>query len=73
VLTTTLKGAALTETLNLTGAECRHTSTGKPDSINGGFGILNASNAATGWGTLTGTADGTTDALKLTLKGSITQ
>ncbi len=72
-LTTVLKKVSLTKTINLTGAECRHTAKGKPDSINGGFGILNASNAATGWGTLTGTADGTTGALKLTLKGSITQ
>lgn len=67
---------ARTETLNLLGAFCDNIGPSLPNTINGGFGIASSpapspSPAATGWGTLTGTEKH--DAVRLNLKGSITQ
>lgn len=70
---TVLKGASITEELNVVGAVCHHTAKNKMDSFNGGAGIFSATNSATGWGSGSGTLDANTGVVSLTFKLDTTQ
>jgi hypothetical protein len=74
-ITSALQKQVLTEDLNLVGAICDKFSPRGDQYIQGGFGIqAGASNGATGWGTVTGTAThSSTPTVTLHLKGPITQ
>ncbi len=75
-INSTLKGNPQTETISMHLVICHALTAKGNESIDGGFGIETtppASNGATGWGTVTGSTDNSTETATLTLKGSITQ
>jgi hypothetical protein len=74
-LTTTRKGKAVTETLNLVGVNCLPV-TGTDNPVIGGFGIAKSPapvNGGVGFGKVLGFFDIGTGSLSLTLHGPVTQ
>jgi hypothetical protein len=61
--------------INIAGVACHHQPTSTSHLVEGGFGIDGANStdtAATGWGTVTGTVDKSTEAFSLKVSGNLT-